>query len=107
VAALDGALPAQMVVLNACVSGRFEAPLAGEVGGFWEGFLRAGAASLVATLVYVHPSDALDLVLAFYRNWLPGHLTKAEALRQAQLELRRRQPEPEHWATHILVGDGA
>jgi len=106
VAALDGALPAQMVVLNACVSGRFQAPLPGEIGGFWEGFLRAGAATLVATLVYVNPAEALDLILAFYRHWLSGSLTKAEALRQAQLELRRCHPEPEHWATHILVGDG-
>ena len=71
-----------------------------------EGFLRAGAATLVATLVYVNPAEALDLILAFYRHWLSGSLTKAEALRQAQLELRRCHPEPEHWATHILVGDG-
>ncbi len=106
IAALNGTLPAQLVVLNACVSGRFNAQLAGDVGGFWEGFLRAGAASLVAALVYVHPADASDLALAFYRNWISGRLSKAEALRQAQLEMRSRNSDPQHWATHILIGDG-
>lgn len=76
-----------------------------EVGGFWEAFLAAGAASLIATLSYVDPLSAQMLARQFYREWLSGEATKAEALRRAQLWMRSHRPEPEHWATHILIGD--
>ncbi len=96
-------LDAELVFLNACVSGRFQSRLAGEVGGFWEAFLHAGAREVVATLAYVHPESAQRLALAFYDHWLKGK-GSAEALRQAQLEVRRERPEPCDWAAHILIG---
>jgi tetratricopeptide (TPR) repeat protein len=96
-------LEAELVFLNACVSGRFQSRLAGEVGGFWEAFLHAGAREVIATLAYVHPDSAQRLALAFYGHWLEGK-GSAEALRQAQLEVRRERPEPYDWATHILIG---
>lgn len=96
-------LDAELVFLNACVSGRFQSRLAGEVGGFWEAFLHAGAREVVATLAYVHPDSAQRLALAFYSHWLSGK-GSAEALRQAQLEVRRERAEPCDWATHILIG---
>jgi CHAT domain-containing protein len=96
-------LNAELVFLNACVSGRFQSRLASEVGGFWEAFLHAGARGIIVTLTYVHPQSAQRLAVAFYRHWLDGK-GSAEALRQAQLEVRQEQPEPSDWAAHILIG---
>lgn len=102
---IDGRWRARLVFLNACVSGKFNYELGSEVGGFWQAFLRAGAASLVATLAYVHPGAAERLALDFYREWLAGGVSKAEALRRAQLKLRALDPDPRRWATHVLIGD--
>jgi CHAT domain-containing protein len=96
-------LSAELVFLNACVSGRFQSRLEGEVDGFWEAFLHAGAREVVVTLAYVHPESAQRLALAFYNHWLQDK-GSAEALRQAQLEVRRERPEPCDWAAHILIG---
>lgn len=103
---LTGALPSSFVFLNACMSGRFRQRLDGEVGGLWEAWLLAGATSIVATLHEVDPSSARDLALAFYRRRLHDGLGAAEALRQAQLEVRETRPDPAHWAAHLLIGDG-
>jgi tetratricopeptide (TPR) repeat protein len=99
----DLSLDAELVFLNACVSGRFKTRIANDVGGFWEAFLHAGARRIIATLTYVDPESAQLVALAFYRHWLNGK-DCAEALRQAQLELRQERPQPDDWATHILIG---
>jgi len=100
-----GRLSADLVFLNSCTSGWFQSLLGSDVGGFWEAFLHEGVTSLIATLTYVHPVDAHELALGFYREWLNGGVTKAEALRKAQLGMLRKNIEPRNWAPHILVGD--
>jgi len=87
------------------MSGEFHSGLGGEVGGFWQAFLARCTASLVATLAYVHPRYAQQLPLDFYREWLGGRVTKAEAPRRAQLGMLRQNVEPRHWACHILIGE--
>ena len=103
--AARGALPAELVFLNACLSGRFRPGTQSEVGGFWRAFLHAGAAALVATLIQVHPATAQRLALDFYRHWLEGDLTKAEALRRAQLKMHRDGEAACEWASYLLIGD--
>lgn len=110
--ALYGATHLELAFLNACLSGGFQHQMSNEVGGFWQAFLQAGAAALIATLTLVDPVPAQQLALSFYKHWLAGKATKAEALRQAQLELLKPQLElPKerrklyHWASHILIGD--
>jgi CHAT domain-containing protein len=98
-------LSTELVFLNACMSGGFRLRISGEVGGFWQAFLHAGTASLIATLFYVHPDSAQQLALAFYKEWLKGGVTKAEALRRAQRQLRQQCAELSWWASHILIGD--
>lgn len=43
----------------------------------------------------------------FYRRLIEGNVDKAEALRQAQLEMIQETDcaEPYYWAPFILVGD--
>jgi CHAT domain-containing protein len=100
-----GELCAELVFLNACRSGRFRLRLAGEIGGFWEAFLHAGAASLISALTKVDPDPAHELAMDFYRRWLKKDTTKAQALQGAQLQLRKRYPALRHWASHVLIGD--
>jgi CHAT domain-containing protein len=100
-----GELRAELVFLDACLSGAFAHPLGSEVGGFWHAFLHAGASSLIATLVSVDESAAGFIACHFYSEWLHNGRTKAEALRQAQLQKRSQDDNPSLWATHLLIGD--
>lgn len=102
---LAGKLSAELVFLNACQSGHFRSGARSEVDGYWRAFLHAGAASLIATLTFVHPEFAGQLALDFHQEWLKGDATKAEALRRVQLRMLRQGIEPHHWASHILIGD--
>jgi CHAT domain-containing protein len=100
----DG-LSAELVFLNACMSGRFRLREGLAIGGFWEAFLRAGARSLVGTLAPVHPEAAETLARTFYQRWLREGITKARALQRAQQELRDRNPDAFQWARYVLIGD--
>jgi len=80
-------------------------PFGSEVGGFWNAFLHAGTSSLIATLVSVDERAADFVAKCFYSNWLHKGMTKAEALRQSQLQMRAQVDNPYWWATHVLVGD--
>jgi CHAT domain-containing protein len=102
---LNGHIHSELVFLNACLSAGFQHQMSNEVGGFWQAFLQAGATSLIATLVLVEPDSAQQLAFNFYKNWLTGKVTKAEALRQAQLKLLEDGRKPYQWASHILIGD--
>lgn len=97
-------LQASLVFLNACRSGVFRAELYGEVGGFWQAFLDAGAVSVIATLTFVNPDAAHRLAEAFYREWVPGQVSKAEALRRVQAELAKTEKNELAWASQVLVG---
>jgi hypothetical protein len=97
-------LDADLVFLNACTSGVYQAKLGSGTGGFWRAFLEAGAASLVATLSYVDPANAQSLALDFYRHWNTMAATKAEALRQAQLALKTTGHDTLDWSSHVLIG---
>jgi CHAT domain-containing protein len=100
---IPGGLRADLVLLNACQSGRFDTVVRGEVEGFLRGFLIAGAAAMIATLLEVDPEASKQIALGFYREWLQGQ-TKSEALRRAQLAVRQKRSDPEYWAYHVLVG---
>jgi len=101
-----GQIPAELVFLNACLSGTFSSVMKNEVGGFWQAFLVAGAASLIATLTPVDPRRATELVAGFYDHWLGERLGRARALQAAQLRMLSAGRGPEDWATHIVIGDG-
>jgi CHAT domain-containing protein/DNA-binding transcriptional MerR regulator len=100
-----GQLHADLVFLSACISAHFRSGNRSEVNGFWRAFIYAGAASIIATLITVEPEPAEHLALNFYREWLKGDVTKAEALRRTQHHMYQQGYEPHHWAAHILIGD--
>lgn len=77
--------------------------LGDELVGLTRAFFTAGAPSVVATLWSVNDEASAKLMVAFHRHLRSG-LGKAEALRQAQLELRKDSPNPYFWAGFTLSG---
>jgi CHAT domain-containing protein/tetratricopeptide (TPR) repeat protein len=75
-----------------------------EIVGLTRAFLYAGTPSVLASLWSVYSEATKDLMVAFY-GYLNQGMDKAEALRQAQRDVRRLYPHPAFWAAFNLVGD--
>ncbi len=99
-------LAADLVVLSGCQTGVSPAGIAAEELGLATGFLRAGAAQVVASLWDVDDRATAELMVAFYRAMFAGR-SPAEALRVAQIEFVEggQWQAPFYWAGFTLVGD--
>lgn len=99
-------LPAELVVLSACETARGR-DVAGEglVSGLPRAFLYAGAARVVVSLWPVEDQSTRDLMTFFYRGLFERHLAPAQALQEAQRNLRRSGRLPSQWAGFVLLGD--
>lgn len=71
--------------------------------------IRAGARSTLATLWQVNDETTSLLMSEFYQNLTKPNITKAEALRQAQLKLigstNTEYNRPYFWSAYVLVGN--
>jgi CHAT domain-containing protein len=69
--------------------------------------VRAGARSTLASLWHISDRSTAFLIGEFYRQLATGQVTKAEALRHAQLALLKNPnfKRPEYWAPYVLVGN--
>jgi CHAT domain-containing protein len=109
-----------LVVLSACETG-----LGGKLGngeeilGFGYQIQKTGARSAIASLWAVDDGGTQSLMSSFYALLPSGKLTKAQALRQAQIALitgnlpKSQQQgvggslsQPYYWAPFILIGNG-
>ncbi|MCB0015016.1 MAG: CHAT domain-containing protein, partial [Anaerolineales bacterium] len=101
-------LRASLVTLSACQTGRNVVAGGDELLGLMRAFLSAGAASLISSHWAVDDRSTAALMATLYRQLFAG-AAKADALRQAQLELIREPVEgyqhPYFWAPFYLVGD--
>lgn len=95
-------LNADLVTLSACETALGKVATGDDVVGFTRGFLFAGARSLVSSLWQVDDKATRDLMVDFYANL--SKMTKDEALRQAQIKIRRQHPHPFFWAAFLLTG---
>jgi CHAT domain-containing protein len=96
----------KLVVLSACETG-FERYDKGEGAiGIARTFLALGAPLVVATQWQVDSEPTKDLMIAFHRYRKTTHLSSAESLRRAQLDvLRNGQTQaPFYWAAFSLFG---
>ena len=64
----------------------------------------AGAKTLVMSLWKVPDKQTQELMSDFYRRILAGE-ARAEALRQAQLAMKAKYPDPYYWGAFICQGD--
>ena len=95
-------LNADLVTLSACETALGKVSTGDDVVGFTRGFLYAGARSLVSSLWQVDDQATRDLMVAFYSNL--QSMTKDEALRRAQLKVKKQYQHPYYWAAFVLTG---
>ena len=97
--------PIELLVLSACETATGDERALLGLAGF---ALKSGAASTVGTLWIVNDFSTAKLMIDFYQL-LAAHpgVTKAEALRQAQLNLLKenRYHIPYFWAPFVLIGN--
>ncbi|OUL35950.1 CHAT domain-containing protein [Nostoc sp. 106C] len=94
----------ELLVLSACQTAAGDKRAALGLAGI---AVRAGARSTLASLWNVDDKSTAELMSQFYRELTSTKLTKAEALRQAQLALLNnpKYQHPLFWAAYVLVGN--
>lgn len=100
-----GSQAVELLVLSACQTAagdnRATLGLAGVA-------VRAGARSTLASLWHIDDRSTAVFIGEFYRQLATAKLTKAEALRRAQIALLKDYPDysrPIFWAPYVLVGN--
>jgi CHAT domain-containing protein len=100
-------LSADLVVLSACETALGREVRGDGLIGLTQGFMYAGAGSVIASLWQVPDRATSELMTRFYEYLLDDGLEPAQALRRAQLSSasQRRWQDPYFWGGFILVGD--
>jgi CHAT domain-containing protein len=108
-------LDADWVVLSACNTASSDGKASEAVSGLGRAFFFAGARSLLVTNWAVETTSARLLTTSLFRREVENPaLTRAEALRQAMLDVMNSGDEkiglsyahPAFWAPFSLIGDG-
>ncbi len=96
--------PIELLVLSACQTAKGDNRAALGLAGV---AVRSGARSTVATLWSVQDQSTAQLMAEFYRFLTQPGVTKAEALRRAQLLLLNspQYKHPYYWSPFVLVGN--
>ncbi|WP_442946945.1 CHAT domain-containing protein [Nostoc sp. CMAA1605] len=95
----------ELLVLSACqtATGDNRATL-----GLAGAAVKAGAHSTLASLWHINDQSTAILIGEFYSELINSKVTKAEALRRAQVKLLTNYPNysrPGYWAAYVLVGN--
>ena len=90
------------MTLSACDTGVGPVGAAG-VESIDTAFIEAGASSVVSTLWELEDRTTSRLMKAFYRNL--SRENKADALRDAKMDLLRAGLQPYYWASYEIIGD--
>ncbi|MFH7029839.1 MAG: CHAT domain-containing protein [Heteroscytonema crispum UTEX LB 1556] len=94
----------QLLVLSACQTAAGDNRAALGLAG---AAVRAGARSTLASLWQIDDESTALFVGAFYRELKGGNVTKAQALRGAQLQLLQHPNynSPSFWSAYVLIGN--
>ena len=93
-----------LVVLSACDTGTGEVKSGEGVFGLKRSFILSGAKTVVMSLWSIPSKETTELMTDFYTLMAKGK-TKAEALREARLNLMKKKPNPFYWGAFIMVGN--
>lgn len=100
---LGEASPIELLVLSACSTAEGDNRAVLGLAGV---AVQAGARSVVSTLWEAQDLPNTQLMIRFYEALLNPQISRAEALRQAQLHLLAQgYTTPHVWATYVLVGN--
>jgi len=93
----------ELLVLSACETATGDKRAALGLAGV---AVQSGARSTIASLWSVQDQPTAALMNQFYKNLANSHMTKAEALRQAQITLLKQSAfqRPISWAPYVLIG---
>ena len=96
--------PVELLTLSACRTAAGDDRAAMGLAGV---AIKAGARSALATLWFINDSASSTLVIRFYRELKNPAISKAKALRLAQLSLigDRRYRHPGYWSPFLLIGN--
>jgi CHAT domain-containing protein/tetratricopeptide (TPR) repeat protein len=94
----------ELLVLSACETASDDSRAALGIAGTT---VRAGARSAIASLWSLDDESSVELMKQFYQQLGKGTVSRAEALRQAQLSLMKNQQYayPRYWSPLILLGN--
>jgi CHAT domain-containing protein len=98
----------ELVVLSACETGRGDVAGGEGVYSLQRAFHLAGAQTTIASLWQVDDEITQELLTQFFDNLWHKGMGRLEALRQAQLAVRRgegNRAQPRYWAAWVLSGD--
>jgi tetratricopeptide (TPR) repeat protein len=96
-------LPGATVVLSACETGRTGDAEGQRAIGLAQGFLAAGARTVVVSQWLVNDTSTEELMIELHQNLAQGR-DPVLALRESQLTVMRRRPHPYYWAPFVAVG---
>ncbi|KAF3890994.1 CHAT domain-containing protein [Tolypothrix bouteillei VB521301] len=94
----------QLLVLSACKTAAGDNRAALGLAG---AAIKAGARSTVASLWQIDDESTAQFVGAFYRELKNPNISKAEALRRAQLQMLKHPNfnTPSFWSAYVLIGN--
>ena len=96
--------PVDLLVLSACETAAGDDRAALGLAGV---AVKGGARSALATLWLINDKSTALLISEFYSQLAGGSISKADALRGAQLRLLNDPDyaQPNYWAPFLLIGD--
>jgi len=94
---------ARLVILSACETDRGEMTRGDEAAGLTRTILQAGAENVVSSLWKVSDESTAMLMESLHAHLRRGEHTP-DALRHAELEVRRKFPQPFYWAAFVDTG---
>ena len=95
--------PVELLSLSACKTAAGDDRASLGLAGL---AVKSGARTAVASLWDIDDKSTSELFVAFYRNIKEKtDINRAEALRQAQLEIRKRYDHPYFWSPFLLIGN--
>ncbi|HEX9199440.1 MAG TPA: CHAT domain-containing protein [Acidobacteriaceae bacterium] len=100
---MDLKLKSRLVILSACETDRGLLTGGDEIAGLTRTFLQAGAENVVSSLWVVDDASTALLMESLHTHLRAGESTPA-ALRHAELEVRRKFPQPFFWAAFVDTG---
>jgi CHAT domain-containing protein len=99
-----GKQPVELLTLSACQTAAGDNRSALGIAGV---AVRAGVESALATLWYINDEATVPLIKEFYRQLRQPNITKAQALRNAQMKMisQINYNHPAVWSPFILIGN--